>query len=115
VERGILNTRNATLLALAVFLAVAVAAIANSPVYAQYAPCQGYGGSCYPGYGNGYSYQYGQYGYCGSGYYYPSYNNCYNRNYGYSNYPYGYCQSGYYYGGSYCNYYSGYPYYRTRR
>jgi len=105
VERGILNTRNATILALAAFLAIAVGvALSSNPVYAQYAPCQGYGGygsTCYPGS----SY----YPNSNCGYYYSG-SNCNYQGYGYPSYPYNNC--GYYYSGYNCYYRSyGYPYY----
>ena len=102
-----MNTRNAIILALAAFLAVAAAvALSNNPVYAQYAPCQGYGqgwygNNCYPGSSN---YSNGNCGYYYSGY------NCYNQGqgYGYPYYPYNNC--GYYYSSYNCNY-RGYGYY----
>ena len=96
VRRGILKTRDATILTLAVFLVVAIAAASSSPVSAQYAPCPpGYsyvGASCYPGYnnpyGNSYNGQYNPYNNCQTGYYYqnngcyyPGYNNPYRSPY----------------------------------
>ena len=99
VRRGILKIRDATLLTLAVFLVVAIAAASSSPVSAQYAPCPpgySYGGtSCYPGYNNPYPYngQNNPYNNCQTGYYsqnngcyYPSYNNPYSSRFPY--YPY---------------------------
>ncbi|HXX73465.1 MAG TPA: hypothetical protein VEI80_07195 [Candidatus Acidoferrales bacterium] len=115
-----MNTRNATILALAAFLAIAVGvALSSNPVYAQYAPCQGYGGygsTCYPGS----SY----YPNSNCGYYYSG-SNCNYQGYGYPSYPYnncGYngcypyyrpynpyttynCWNGYYYATGYCSYY----------
>jgi len=120
VRCEILKTRDAAILALAVFLAVAITAPSSSPVFAQYAPCQpGYsyiGGSCYPGYSN----------YCPPGYanvggtcYPPNpYNNPYGNPYNpYSNCQYGYYQNGYYYTSGSCyspgynNYYYSNSYY----
>ena len=98
----ILKTGHATILALAVFLAVAIAAVSSSPVFAQYAPCPpGYsGGGCYPSYNNPYNSPYYPY--------YPNYGNNYNRP-SYPYYPsYGNCQYGSYYGSSGC--YPGYSY-----
>src|SRR5208337_1819485 len=95
VRYEILKTRDATLLTLAVFLAVAIAAASSNPVFAQYAPCPpGYsyvGASCYPSYNNPYG---------------NSYNNPYGNSY---NNPYGNCQTGYYNQGYGCSY-QGYPY-----
>jgi len=101
-----LKTRNATLLALAVFLAVAVVAASSSPVFAQYAPCQGYsynGGSCYNPYGNCQgNYNNGYYN-SGSNCYSPGYSSPYNNPYNpYSNCQSGYYNNGYYYTGSNC-------------
>src|SRR5208337_2183975 len=132
VRYEILKTRDATLLTLAVFLAVAIAAASSSPVFAQYAPCPpGYsyvGASCYPSYnnpyGNPYNNPYNKYSNCQNGnyqngYYYagtncynPSSNNYYSNNY-YSNnyYPGNYYYRGYsgnYRGYYYGNYYGGY-------
>jgi len=76
VRCEILKTRDATMLAVAVFLAVAVAAVSSSPVLAQYTPCSpGYGGSCYPSYNNP------SYGNPYSSPYYPNYGNSYNSPY----------------------------------
>ncbi len=137
VRTKMLKTRDATILTLAVFLAVAIAAASSSPVSAQYAPCPpGYsyvGATCYPGYnnpyGNSYNGQYNPSNNCQTGYYYqnngcyyPGYNNPYsspynpyrNPYYQYGPYkPYYNCQGGYsqgnYYGNS-C--YSSGNYYR---
>ena len=116
VKREILKTRDATFLALAVLLAVAVAAVGTGPVSAQqYNPCQpsywgGNNSGCYPSYGNN------QYNNCQNGYYYSNcgysgYNNPYN-NYNNQYNPYG-CQSGYWNQGNHCYGY-GYsnPYYK---
>jgi hypothetical protein len=115
VRCEILKTRDATILTLAVFLAVAIAAASSNPVFAQYAPCPpGYsyvGAGCYPSYNN-------PYGNCQTGYYNPSYGCYYQGNYSPYNNPYNQysnCQNGYYqngYPGSNCyhpsnnNYYS---------
>lgn len=117
----ILKTRNVALLALAVFLAVAVTAASSSPVFAQYYPCPpGYsyiGGNCYPGYSSPYNpYNNCQSGYYQSNCYSPGYNNPYNSpSYPYSNCQNGYYSNGYYYSGSNCyspnynnNYYNNY-------
>src|SRR5208337_3730998 len=92
-----MKTRDATMLALAVFLAVAIATVSSGPVFAQYAPCSpsypGSGGSCYPSYNNP-SY--------GNPYNTPSYGNPYNNPY-YPNYGNPYYNSPYY--PSYGNYY----------
>src|SRR5208337_2093543 len=78
-----MKTRDATILALAVFLAVAIATVSSGPVFAQYAPCSpsypGSGGSCYPSYNNP------SYGNPYNNPYYPSYGNHYNSP-GYGNY-----------------------------
>src|SRR5208337_1505865 len=117
-----MKTRDATILALAVFLAVAIATVSSGPVFAQYAPCSpsypGSGGSCYPSYNNpsyGNPYNTPSYGnhYNSPGYgnyynnpYYPSYNNHYGNPYNnpyYPNYGNPYYNSPYY--PSYGNYY----------
>jgi hypothetical protein len=126
VRHGILKARDATLLALAVLLAVAVAAVSSGPVFAQQYPCQpSYGGGyngCYPSSGNPYNNQYNN---CQNGYYnsncgYSGYSSPYN-NYNSQYNPYNNCQSywGQYnrcYGYGYSNpyyrpYYPYYPYY----
>jgi hypothetical protein len=119
VRHTILKTRDATILALAVCLAVAIAAVSSGPVFAQYAPCSpGYSGagSCYPSYNNPYNNQYNnpynnQYG----SPYYPSYGNQYNRpSYPYyPNYGNHYYSPYYPYYPNYGNHYYGpnYPYY----
>ena len=134
VRYEILKTRDATILALAVFLAVATAVVSSGPVFAQYAPCSpgysGAGGSCYPSYnnpsyGNPYNSQYGNpynspsYPNYGNQYNGPSYGNSYNNQYGnhyYSPYypTYGnHYYNPYYprYGNPYYNPYFGYHYY----
>jgi len=112
VERLILKTRDATMLGLALILALGVIALSGGPVSAQYNPCppsySGWNGSCYPSNGTGYNNPYNSYSNCQS-YYYQSYG-CGYPGY-YSNNPYGYCRYGYYHMSG-C-YYPGFnPYYR---
>jgi len=119
-----MKTRDATILALAVFLAVAIATVSSGPVFAQYAPCSpsypGSGGSCYPSYNNpsyGNPYNTPSYGNPYNNPYYPSYGNHYNSP-GYGNYynnPY-YPSYNNHYGNPYNNpYYPNYgnPYYNS--